>query len=169
MVQYLQRSDYAGVWVTEWYGIHCVSRCSNTLHTYRLVSVDTSTRIDIYLNIHTHTLSCQIFIFAHSHFYLEILGYYTCSTIVHPLFVEHFQGQQAELIGYALGFWPSPTELGRNWHSATHKKPYLPWRGPDKGIDSSNMHCIPRRKACFLELVGHCMWWAAWLTLAIQV
>ena len=107
--------------------------------------------------------------FAHSHFYLEILGYYTCSTIVSALFVEHFQGQQAELIGYALGFWPSPTELGRNWHSATHKKPYLPWTGPDKGIESSNMHCIPRRKACFLELVRHCVWWAAWHWLSGEI
>lgn len=126
-------------------------------HTYRYIY--------IYLNIYTHCLVKSLHLLILND-YLEILGYYTCSTIVHPLFVEHFQGQQAELIGYALGFWPSPTELGRNWHSATHKKLYLPWTGPDKGIESSNMHCLPRRKACFLELGRYCMWWAARLTLA---
>ena len=116
VVEHLRRSDYAGVCDTGSYGIYCVSGCSNKLHTYSLVSVYTSTRIDISI----HTLSCQIFIFVHAH--LHMFDY--CP----PLFVEHFQGQKAELIGYALGFWPSPTELGRNWHSATNHSPtHLEW------------------------------------------
>ena len=79
-----------------------------------------------------------------------------------PLFVEHFQGQKAELIGYALGFWPSPTELGRNWHSATNHSPtHLEWDlrkvlNPQGGtylvlfFVCSNIYCIPITRLVFL-------------------